>query len=94
MAIKLRVLISDSTAYPPKALCLVNSTTPTPFKTDLFEGEMSVFVRGFAGEGATGDGACYFDVRDDMTYGIVVRGGYISGVGGGEEARGARKQWG
>lgn len=74
MAPKLRVLISNNQAYPPTALCPVNSEKPTPIKTDLFEGEVSVFVKGFTGEGMAGDGACYFDTRSDMTYGIIVRG--------------------
>lgn len=85
MAIKLRVLISDSKAYPPTALCPVNSATPTRVKNDLFEGEVSVFVRGFDGEGASGDGGVYFDKRDDMTYGIVVRGELGGRAGGGSE---------
>lgn len=76
MAPQLRVLISNDKAYPPTALCPVNSPTPTKIKTDKFEGEVSVFVRGFTGEGAAGDGHEYFDTpgRGDMTYGIVVRG--------------------
>jgi len=77
MAPKLRVLLSSpGQVYPPTALCPVNSATPTRVKTDLFDGEISVFVKGFTGEGGAGDGACYFTVggREDMTYGIVVRG--------------------
>lgn len=89
MAPKLRVLISSSSgAYPPTALCSVNSSTPTRVKTDLFDGEISVFVKGFHGEGASGDGQCYFGQagREGMTYGIVVRGeSWLDGCGKGRE---------
>jgi hypothetical protein len=76
MAPQLRVLISSTGAYPPTALCPVNSSTPTRVKTALFDGEISVFVKGFSGDGGAGDGECYFGAsgRDGMTYGIVVRG--------------------
>ncbi|KAL1411353.1 hypothetical protein Q8F55_002304 [Vanrija albida] len=78
MAPKLRVLISSNgAAYPPTAVCAVNAATPTAVRTAAFEGEISVFVKGFAGEGGAGDGAAYFGERGDMTYGIVVRGRYL-----------------
>lgn len=75
MAPKLRVLISaNGAAYPPSAVCAVNGP-PAAVRTPLFEGEISVFVKGFVGEGGAGDGEAYFGERGDMTYGIVVRGG-------------------
>lgn len=73
MAPKLRVLISTDEAYPPTTVCRVNGP-PVPIKTKGFEGELAVYVKGFEGEGKAGEGEAYFGVRDDMTYGIVVKG--------------------
>ncbi|TXT09029.1 hypothetical protein VHUM_02503 [Vanrija humicola] len=82
MAPKLRVLIStNGAAYPPTAVCAVNGA-PAAVRTANFEGEISVFVKGFVGEGGAGDGAAYFDERPDMTYGIVVRGRYLDNPSG------------
>lgn len=74
MAIKLRVLVSTNKAYPPTTLAHVNAEHPTRIKTDKFDGEISVFVKDFAGEGKAGDGEAFFGPRNDQTYGIVVRG--------------------
>ncbi|KAK4684002.1 hypothetical protein P7C73_g6208, partial [Tremellales sp. Uapishka_1] len=76
----LRVLISSDSAYPPTQVCHVNSPTPTPLKTAHFEGEISVWVKDFSGEGIAGDGHEYFakgSGRESMTYGIVVRGRFL-----------------
>ncbi len=78
MAPKLRVLVSSSSAYPPTTECTVNSPTPTPIKTDSFEGDISVWIKDFTGDNSGGDGHEYFDKRPGMTYGIVVRGGSFS----------------
>lgn len=75
MPVKLRVLTSSgNTAYPPTEPISVNSTTPTKIKTALFDGEISVWVKGFQGDGVGGDGHEYFDQRSGMTYSIVVKG--------------------
>jgi hypothetical protein len=70
---KLRVLISTTGAYPPSTLCPVNGG-PVPVKTENFEGEISVFIKGFSGEGSAGDGHEFFDKRPGLTYAMVVRG--------------------
>lgn len=70
---KLRVLISTTGAYPPSTLCPVNAG-PVPVKTENFEGEISVFVKGYDGEGNEGDGTAFFEKRPNDTFGIVVRG--------------------
>lgn len=75
MPVKLRVLTSSgSTAYPPVQPISVNSSIPTKIKTELFEGEISVWVKGYQGAGVGGDGHDYFDERTGMTYSIVVKG--------------------
>jgi len=74
MAPKLRVLVSTSQAYPPTTEYAVNSLTPTPIKTPLFEGDVSVWIKGFTGDKKGGDGDEYFEKRRNMTYGIAVRG--------------------
>jgi hypothetical protein len=75
MAPRLRVLLSSpSAAHPPTAPCPVNSPTPTKVTTDGFDGEISVWVKGFEGDERAGDGSEYFGVRGAMTYAIVVRG--------------------
>jgi hypothetical protein len=76
MAPKLRILLSSGKAYPPTLDVTVNCETPTRISTELFDGEVSVFVRGFGGENCAGDGSCYFDAKDrgDMTYGLIVKG--------------------
>ena len=79
MAPKLRVLISTSGAYPPTTECTVNSTTPTPFSTPSFDGDVSVWIKDFTGDNKGGDGHEYFDQRPGMTYGIVVRGESATG---------------
>ena len=77
MPIALRVLVSGPSAYPPAKPIVVNSSTPTKIKTDTFDGDISVWIKDFAGEGSGGDGAEYFAERSTMTYGIVVRGKYL-----------------
>lgn len=67
-------MISTSEAYPPTTECTVNSPTPTPIKTSLFEGDVSVWIKDFVGEKKGGEGGEYFGKRVGMTYGIVVRG--------------------
>lgn len=64
------------TPYPPVEPVRVNSTKPIPIKTNGFDGEMSVWVKGFHGFENQGDGMEYFSEkgREGMTYGIVVRG--------------------
>ena len=79
MAPQLRVLVSGDKAYPPKKVISVNSSTPTPLKTENFDGTISVWVKDFHGEGAGGDGQAYFGKRTSMTYGIVVRGRFLDG---------------
>ena len=75
MTPRLRVLISSTdSAYPPSQPTHVNSARPTPLKTPSFEGEVSVWVKGYAGDLAGQDEGAYFAGRGDMTYGIVVRG--------------------
>jgi hypothetical protein len=75
MAPRLRVLLSSpSAAHPPTEPCPVNSPTPTKVTTDGFDGEISVWVKGFEGDEKAGDGNEYFGVRGGMTYAIVVRG--------------------
>jgi len=76
MAPRLRVVVSDGSSYPPKTVLSVNSAKPTPIKTDGFEGEVQVWVKGFEGEKKGGDGHEYFGTRSSMTYAIVVRGEY------------------
>ncbi|KLT38961.1 DUF1769-domain-containing protein [Cutaneotrichosporon oleaginosum] len=78
---KLRVLISTSAAYPPATLCPVNGG-PVRVRTPNFDGEISVFIKGFEGEGAAGDGHEFFDHRPGLTYAMVVRGKYLDGVNG------------
>ncbi|GFZ46921.1 hypothetical protein JCM24511_04146 [Saitozyma sp. JCM 24511] len=81
MAPRLRVLLSSpSAAHPPTAPCPVNSPTPTKVKTDGFDGEISVWVKGFEGDEKAGDGKEYFGVRGGMTYAIVVRGRFTEQV--------------
>lgn len=74
MAPKLRVLISDSSTYPPTRLCTVNSPDPTRINCSQFEGDISVWVKDYNGEHVGGDGHQYFDIRNDMTYAVVVNG--------------------
>lgn len=76
MAPKLRVLVSTNSAYPPTTLAHVNADHPTRVKTDKFDGEISVFVKDFTGEGKAGDGEEFFGPRAGQTYGIIVRGEY------------------
>ncbi|RSH89061.1 hypothetical protein EHS25_002727 [Saitozyma podzolica] len=81
MAPRLRVLLSSpSAAHPPTAPCPVNSPTPTKVTTDGFDGEISVWVKGFEGDERAGDGSEYFGVRGAMTYAIVVRGRFTEQV--------------
>lgn len=75
MAPRLRVLISTDQAYPPTTVCHVNGPA-VPIETPGFKGTLAVFVKGFEGEGKAGAGEQYFGIRDDMTYGIVVKGEY------------------
>mgnify|MGYP002718908308 CR=1 FL=1 len=77
MPVSLRVLVSTDSAYPPTTPISVNSSSPTRISTGKFEGEISVWVKDFHGEGAGGDGSEYFDKRSGMTYGIVVRGKFL-----------------
>lgn len=70
---KLRVLLSTAGAYPPTTLCPVNGG-PVPVKTENFEGEISVYVKGYDGDGKEGDGHEFFAARPEDTFGIVVRG--------------------
>ncbi|KAJ9111561.1 hypothetical protein QFC20_002535 [Naganishia adeliensis] len=67
------------TPYPPVEPVRVNSITPIPIKTNGFDGEMSVWVKGFHGLENQGDGMEYFSEkgREGMTYGIVVRGRFL-----------------
>ena len=75
MAPKLRVVVSSpSSAYPPTKPLTVNSGTPTPLKTPHFEGDISVWIKNFEGEGKGGDGDEYFSERESMTYAIVIKG--------------------
>lgn len=76
MTPKLRVLISTGQAYPPSTICHVNGE-PVSVKNDKFEGKIAVYVKHFEGEGKAGDGDQYFGKRQDMTYGIVVRGHFL-----------------
>ena len=77
MPIALRVLVSGQSAYPPTKPIIVNSSTPTKLSTEKFDGEISVWVKDFAGDKAGGDGSEYFGKRSTMTYGIVVRGKFL-----------------
>jgi len=77
MAPKLRVVISSPTSpYPPHEPIHVNSPNPTPLKTDQFEGEISVWIKGYEGDHKGGEGDEYFNdpERAGMTYAIVIRG--------------------
>jgi hypothetical protein len=77
MAPKLRVVISSPTSqYPPHEPINVNSPKPTPLKTDQFEGEISVWIKGYEGDHKGGEGDEYFNdpERAGMTYAIVIRG--------------------
>lgn len=76
MAPKLRVLISTNTSYPPTTLAHVNAEHPVRVQNDKFEGEISVFVKDFTGEGKAGEGDAFFGPRAGQTYGIIVRGVY------------------
>ncbi|BEI84095.1 hypothetical protein CcaverHIS002_0406990 [Cutaneotrichosporon cavernicola] len=79
---KLRVLISTSTAYPPSTQCVVNGP-PARVRTEHFEGEISVFIKGFESDGDEGDeGEAFFSSRPELTYALVVRGRYLDNVGG------------
>ncbi|ORY22827.1 hypothetical protein BCR39DRAFT_487597 [Naematelia encephala] len=82
MAPKLRVLVSSATAYPPSSPITVNSTSPTPIKTDHFDGEISVYIKDYNGDHQGGDGSVYFSSkgRESMTYGIVVRGHFLEEI--------------
>lgn len=84
MAPSLRVLVSTDSAYPPKTPISVNSTTPTRVSTSTFDGEISIWVKDFHGEGNGGDGGAYFAKRSTMTYAIVVRGRFLDGPNGDE----------
>ena len=78
---RLRVRVSSpDSAYPPTQLQSVNSSTPTPLKTPHFDGEVSVWVKDFTGDGKKGDGHEYFesDGRGHMTYAIVIRGAHAA----------------
>jgi hypothetical protein len=77
MPIALRVLVSGSSAYPPTKPIIVNSSTPTKITTSTFDGEISVWIKDYAGDKSGGDGSAYFFKRSSMTYGIVVRGKYL-----------------
>ena len=77
MAPKLRVVISSPTSpYPPHEPIHVNSPNPTPLKTDQFEGEISVWIKGYEGDHKGGEGDEYFgqEGREGMTYAVVIRG--------------------
>ncbi|WVR06751.1 hypothetical protein IAU60_003786 [Kwoniella sp. DSM 27419] len=76
MTPKLRVLIpaKGGKGYPPTRPCPVNSDQPTPLVTDGFEGDIWVFVKGYNGDHKEGEGEKYFNGRDGISYGIVVKG--------------------
>ncbi|BEJ14895.1 hypothetical protein CspHIS471_0406620 [Cutaneotrichosporon sp. HIS471] len=78
---KLRVLISTSTAYPPSTQCVVNGP-PARVRTEHFEGEISVFIKGLESDGDEDEGEAFFSSRPELTYALVVRGRYLDNVGG------------
>ena len=82
MAPKLRISVSRDTAYPPTHPIEINTTTPTKIKTEGFEGEIRVWIKGYNGD--ANDGEEYFDhvhergEKRNLTYAISLRGALLS----------------
>lgn len=84
MSPTLKVLLPKSgSAYPATEPSKVNSSSPTPIDTPHFKGEISVWVKDYNGLQKEGDGNEYFGEpgREGMTYGITVRGEFVTGKG-------------
>lgn len=66
-------------AYPPSVVGPVNSINPIKIDNPHFKGEISVWIKDYQGLKKKGNGEEYFGEkgREGMTYGIVVRGGFV-----------------